>query len=138
MIIMSEKILTSYIGTKIIEATPSLKDGNAGYAVVYEDGYRSWSPKDVFEESYESFDKMDFSKALHLIKLGFDLARHSWNAPDQYITIIHAGNAVYRGLPMQDCLALKNAKNEMQPGWVPSQGDLFANDWYVVNKPLLI
>jgi hypothetical protein len=28
------------------------KDGKAGYAVCYPDGYESWSPKDVFEASY--------------------------------------------------------------------------------------
>lgn len=128
----------SYVGTKIIDAVPSVKDGEEGYAIEYEDGYKSWSPKDTFEESYESFDNMDFSKALHLLHQGFDVARHSWNAPDQYITVIRAGNAVHRGLPMQDCLALKNARDEMQPGWVPSQGDLFATDWYVVNKPFMI
>lgn len=61
-----------YIGTKIILAEPMEKaqavfggltrdaeavigsDGHseAGYAVLYEDGYRSWSPKAVFERAY--------------------------------------------------------------------------------------
>ena len=41
-----------YIGTKIVLAEPEPKDGREGYAVVYEDGYRSWSPKDVFERCY--------------------------------------------------------------------------------------
>lgn len=61
-----------YIGTKVVLAEPmddvtfnfqvrSMPDGvtveadgkgRAGYLVVYEDGYRSWSPKDVFERCY--------------------------------------------------------------------------------------
>ena len=41
-----------YIGTKIILAEPATKDGRDGYTVVYEDGYRSWSPKEVFERAY--------------------------------------------------------------------------------------
>lgn len=41
-----------YIGVKIVEAWPSDKDGQSGYGVKYEDGYISWSPKDVFERSY--------------------------------------------------------------------------------------
>jgi len=41
-----------YIGTKIILARPETKDGRDGYAVVYEDGYRSWSPKEIFERAY--------------------------------------------------------------------------------------
>ena len=29
-------------------------------------------------------------------------------------------------------LDLKNAQGIMQPGWVPSQGDLFAEDWVII------
>jgi hypothetical protein len=42
----------TYIGTKIVMGEPETKDGRDGYAVVYDDGYRSWSPKDVFERCY--------------------------------------------------------------------------------------
>lgn len=46
-----------YIGTKIIQAFPEsrgpLPGGEEGYAVIYEDGYRSWSPKSVFEAAYK-------------------------------------------------------------------------------------
>lgn len=41
-----------YVGVKIIQAGPEVKDGKDGYAVRYPDGYISWSPKDVFEASY--------------------------------------------------------------------------------------
>lgn len=60
-----------YIGTKIVLAEPMEQatallngftrgmttveaDGSspAGYKVVYEDGYTSWSPKEVFERAY--------------------------------------------------------------------------------------
>jgi hypothetical protein len=57
-----------YIGTKLIQAEPAyridgkiyLKSGPVprvmnrenGYKVVYQDGYESWSPKDVFEAAY--------------------------------------------------------------------------------------
>jgi hypothetical protein len=41
-----------YIGVKMVEAEPQEKDGKPGYAVKYEDGYTSWSPKDVFERAY--------------------------------------------------------------------------------------
>ncbi len=61
--------LKKYIGTKEVSATPAWqidgtvypKDGvvprsmnrKDGYKVVYEDGYKSWSPKDVFEKAYK-------------------------------------------------------------------------------------
>ncbi len=48
-------MLKTYIGTKIIQAEPALKEGETrtlGYRVIYPDGYVSWSPKAVFEEVY--------------------------------------------------------------------------------------
>ncbi len=61
-----------YIGTKTVSATPAWrvggkiypKDGPVprsmnredGYKVVYEDGYKSWSPKEVFEKAYKIAD----------------------------------------------------------------------------------
>ena len=44
--------MDAYIGTKVIKAEPEVKDGREGYTVVYEDGYRSWSPRDTFERAY--------------------------------------------------------------------------------------
>ena len=57
----------AYIGCKLIHAYPKYKfdlDGNGqpGYAVIYEDGYTSWSPKDVFEKAYL---KIDAGKPIH-------------------------------------------------------------------------
>ena len=64
--------MKKYIGTKQVSATPAWridgkvypKDGvvprvmnrEDGYKVVYEDGYESWSPKDVFEKAYKCAD----------------------------------------------------------------------------------
>ena len=41
-----------YIGTKGVLAEPETRDGREGYVVVYDDGYRSWSPKETFERAY--------------------------------------------------------------------------------------
>lgn len=49
--------MTKYVGTKLIEAEPRQKDGKDGYKVVYDDGYVSWSPKDVFEKAYNPVKK---------------------------------------------------------------------------------
>lgn len=45
-------MLKPYIGAKIISAEPQERDGQAGYKVVYPDGYTSWSPQATFEEAY--------------------------------------------------------------------------------------
>lgn len=61
--------MKTYIGTKIIEAIPAIRKGGTvyekdqpipksmdpeeeGYKVRYQDGYESFSPKDVFERFY--------------------------------------------------------------------------------------
>lgn len=65
--------MKEYIGVKLIKAEPMKKRVNVelsgsdapekweeldGYRVVYKDGYESWSPKNVFEESYKPLDSM--------------------------------------------------------------------------------
>lgn len=65
--------MKKYIGTKTVKAAPMLKGeaydrgllkagtvveseeqrNQKGYIVEYEDGYQSWSPKDVFEKAYK-------------------------------------------------------------------------------------
>lgn len=61
--------MKQYIGTKIVEAVPAIRKGGKvyekdgpiprsmepeedGYKVRYQDGYESWSPRDVFEKAY--------------------------------------------------------------------------------------
>lgn len=65
-----EKELVKYVGTKAVSAAPTTRteaekiigrdikpaEGNdtvEGYLVKYEDGYLSWSPKNVFEKVYQ-------------------------------------------------------------------------------------
>lgn len=64
--------METYIGVKMIKAEPCTRgehsiskgykkvlEGSAddpGYKVIYPDGYESWSPKEVFEESYFPID----------------------------------------------------------------------------------
>lgn len=42
----------TYIGVKRVYAERHTKGDKPGYKVIYEDGYESWSPKDVFEAAY--------------------------------------------------------------------------------------
>lgn len=89
MTLLGEKI---YIGTKALKAWPmtrgeyntyrgwTLPDNenpeDLGYLVEYQDGgqpnhpdhegYISWSPYDVFNNSYQAADELDFGKAWHV------------------------------------------------------------------------
>lgn len=63
--------MSFYIGTKLIEAEPMNKynfymnvkgidckeENEEGYKVIYDDGYISWSPKEVFERAYLKVDE---------------------------------------------------------------------------------
>jgi len=56
--------MKKYIGVKEIDAEFAIRgEGfltNVGYSVMYEDGYRSWSPRDTFEKAYrEVCDRID-------------------------------------------------------------------------------
>lgn len=83
----------NYIGTKIIQAFPESKgplpQGQPGYAVIYPDGYRSWSPAAVFEEAYRAIEgdgqALTFGDALHMLKLGKKVARAGWNGKGMFI-----------------------------------------------------
>jgi hypothetical protein len=55
----------NYHGEKIILAWEQEKNGIAGYAVKYEDGYVSWSPKEVFEAAYLPLGHIDGLPAFH-------------------------------------------------------------------------
>ena len=52
--------MKNYIGVKIVKAEPQEKKGRPGYKALYPDGYVSWSPKDVFEETYRELGCEDF------------------------------------------------------------------------------
>ena len=71
--------MKKFIGTKVIMAEPmtmaeaqkvigrEIKPATAeedGYLVEYKDGYKSWSPKSVFEEAYKPFET--FKDRLHI------------------------------------------------------------------------
>ena len=55
----AEKVLGRKIETSAVEN----REESEGYLVEYEDGYRSWSPKDVFDKAYRvsetHLDRMD-------------------------------------------------------------------------------
>jgi len=144
--------MEKYIGTKIVSAEPqTIKfiDGvehaeEHGYKVVYKDGYESWSPKEVFEEAYRSIDAMNFGLALEAAKMGHRIARHGWNGKGQYVFLadevefhtnaeisefVGSADIVY----VADMLVLRTAQGNMQPGWLASQADMLAEDWYIVD-----
>jgi hypothetical protein len=79
---------------------------------------------------------MNFGEVLEALKAGQRAVREGWNGKGMWVVLIHPGNAIHKSsagaFDMQPCLGLKTAREAMQPGWLPSQADLLAEDWSVV------
>jgi hypothetical protein len=139
--------MKTYFGTKIVDAFPEDNtQGESGYAVIYEDNYRSWSPKDVFEKAYQPLDKLSFGHAVIAMKNGHRVSRAGWNGKGMFLYYVPAAsypaqrntNSAMVGyydndmVPYRDYIAMKTAQNDVVP-WVASQTDILADDWCVVD-----
>ena len=155
--------MQKYIGVKLIEAKPmtsteasmyldrqipnSVK-GREGYLVVYEDGYRSWSPKLTFERDYRPIDGLTFGLAIEAVKKGYRIARKGWNERGMFVVY---QKAYPQGIPCNKQTAVAWGLNEgdlfrcepylqikMTNGshsmWTPSINDCLAEDWYIVEE----
>ncbi len=154
--------MKKYVGTKMLEAKPMNRgeynnyrgwpipnDENPhddGYLVKYQDGYESWSPKEIFEEAYKDCAGLTFGIAVELLKKGCKLARDGWNGKGMFV--------VYQkgypdGIPCNKQTAEAWGLNEgdlfkcnpylqircadgSHSMWVPSINDCLAEDWNIV------
>lgn len=165
-----------YIGTKIVSAIlmhracyneyrgwelPADEDGaDEGYLVEYLDGgrpnhkdhagYISWSPKEQFDNAYQSSGNMSFGHAIEMSKRGRKVARKGWNGKGMWViynggsngnVVQMAEHSVYasHGLDMVEILphfdmytVNAEGRRAMLPGWLASQSDMDAEDWVVL------
>ena len=96
---------------------------------------------------------MDFSAALRNLKNGNAIARLGWNGKDMFICLMPELNlppyntqgterkvndrtAKWIGedqpLESQPYIAMWTAQKKWQPGWLASQADMLADDWFIV------
>lgn len=166
-----------YIGTKLIQATPmtrlmyneyrgwTLPEGeegsDPGYLVEYldggprndirHDGYISWSPEDVFNQTYRPVEGLSFSLALEALKTGKRVARKGWNGKDMWLSLScnhsrqvpatqlwsphNAAFAVSQGgtATVLPSITMKTASGEILMGWLASQTDMLSDDWVVLD-----
>lgn len=72
---------------------------------------------------------MDWGTVFNYIKEGGVLARREgWNGKGLAIEVYPAGANV------QPYFVMKKPDGTIQPGWVPSVGDLFAQDWGIISQ----
>jgi hypothetical protein len=136
-----------YYGTKRILAHPETKkdaivpagptniitEPKEGYAVQYEDGYTSWSPKEVFEAAYRPSGKLNFGHALQAMREGYTITRERWKGvvenmyvfyePSDNLTEDPFGGKLYR--------RINGGKKDL---WQPNQYDLLAEDYMISSQ----
>lgn len=120
-----------------------------GYLVEYEGGYQSWSPADAFDEAYRRTDGMPFGLAIEAAKKGLKIARKGWNGKDMWVSVspgcksfpassfwnpaaalFAISNGGFADVPPY--FIMKTADGKIQMGWLASQADMLADDWYIV------
>lgn len=159
-----------YIGTKVVLAKPMTRgaynqyrgwtppegeDQNVdGFLVEYQDGgeanhpghvgYISWSPADVFHQSYRLSDSgITFGQAIEALKVGKKVARTGWNGKGMFLYLVPAASYPaqtgaakgYWGenamVPYGAYIAMKTVQENVVP-WLASQTDVLAEDWTVI------
>ena len=160
--------LINYIGYKSIQAcsmtkfqfsiykneTPPFNSHNEhGYLVVYEDGYKTWSPKEVFEKTYKPAEGLSFGIAVEALKDGKFVTRNGWNGKNMFLwlkpaTIIEESwckDPILKEIAKIEggsiealgtiCIYTTNAhgRKAILTGWLASQADILSNDWIILN-----
>src|SRR6202008_907288 len=141
--------MKAYIGTKIIQAEipdqgdPARDKGEDGYKVIYADGYESWSPRQAFEDAYQSLDAMSFGHAVVMLKAGKKVARAGWNGAGMFLFLVAGSHfkvnrppllGIYpegTGIDYRPHIDMKTAQGDVVP-WVASQSDILSDDWMLV------
>lgn len=132
-----------YIGTKLINAVEcdyftfyinkygkesfdnmtkkTNRENSLGYMVEYPpDNYRSWSPKDRFDEAYKTYNKITYEMAMYMSKRGFYVGREKWDG--DYLRI--------SGRQIKKCLV--GSINHLWIDYIPLNEDILTDDWKVM------
>lgn len=78
---------------------------------------------------------MNFGEALEQVKKGKRIARRNWNGKGQYVFLVKGEQLKHIGDKFQkvvDVLAICTTADIIQVGWLATQTDMLATDWYVV------
>lgn len=104
------------------------------------DKYPQYMTADEFEKICRCTEDMNFGEALLALKNGERVARKGWNGKDQYVELACCISYVNREQLIVN-VEHKNIGNKalafvgtsgVQLGWLASQADMLAEDWYIV------
>ncbi|MDE6227169.1 MAG: DUF2829 domain-containing protein [Muribaculaceae bacterium] len=130
-------------------------DDSLGYLVTHMDGFKDWSPKEVFELKYKAVEGMTFGLAIKALKAGSIVRRTGWDClslvvikqipahiTDEIIPKMQSLPEAAKRLVLQNaafvdytdqCLIYNKDTGEAN-SWVPTISDVFAEDWIIVEQ----
>ena len=134
----------------LVEYMDGGKPNHPGHA-----GYISWSPEDVFNKAYREAGNLTFGEALEALKRGYRVARTGWNGKGMWLSL-YGDPTTPRDVDAEDlwsyanvafalkqhratakvlaCITMKTATDEILMGWLASQTDMLAEDWYILSN----
>ncbi|MFA5053180.1 MAG: DUF2829 domain-containing protein [Parcubacteria group bacterium] len=94
---------------------------------------------------------LSFGQALDHLKRGGRVARDGWNGKSMYLFLGHVGSIAYEyftelsvntrrsvGEPgageIRLCIFMRDAQGMLVPGWLASQADMLADDWFIIDE----
>ena len=90
-------------------------------------------------------ENLNFGEAIKALKNGKKVARKGWNGEDMFlflregrlITGVHPESEMVKGtgkteFESRDHICMKDAEGKCVVGWLASQTDMLAEDWYIV------
>lgn len=81
----------------------------------------------------EKRDDVNFGQTLEMIKAGKRGIRKGWNGKNMFIYLEKTPSGIYPLSAFEPFIVLHNAQGQFQPGWVPSQEDMLAEDWVILD-----
>ena len=113
----------------------SLKEVHKAYDLLFD-------TMKIYKKMKEREDlKMDFGKAIQLLKEGKKLQRSGWNGKNQYIELARHtsyttinNERIVGGIhhEIENLVIIFVGTSGIQVGWLASQADILAEDWRVV------
>jgi hypothetical protein len=78
---------------------------------------------------------MKFGQALDALFESKRIKRSGWNGANQCVymaTGLATTEFSLEPVQLKPVFVLRNAQGEHQPGWIPSMGDMMADDWEIL------
>ena len=85
---------------------------------------------------------MNFGAALAAAKAGLRVARAGWNGKGMYVFLAEVAELhtdadlsefADQSTEISDLLVLRTSQKTLQPGWLATQSDMLAEDWYILD-----